>query len=274
MIRTSGRRVGAPAARWAGVSRSARASGPWSSRSSWRWSSGRGWVPGGRPRGTPAAGEVRHLPLSIGVILASYSLARAARSPAPLDLAEELLEDHRGLDGGPARSGRGQLRVGGRGDERLGELVVTERGDVVGVGRAEARSAELLLVLGAEDDLHQLLGAARGSSTWPRCAMFEPPAKTGAGLPSLPGSDEGAELLGVPLAHDLAVLLGSVTDRPVRPARRHDRGGGEGGLAGRLAVGVGDHVGVVDVEPRGLVLGVGRRVARGLLDLPGAAAGP
>ena len=168
-----------------------------------RW----GRVPGGR-HGRAGRRGGDHLPLSIGVILASYSFARAARSAGALDLAEELLEDHRGLDGGPARGGRGQLGVGGRVDERLGELVVTERGDVVGVGRAEARTAELLLVLGREDDLHAAPWTARGSSSWPRCAMFEPPAKTGAGLPSLPGRTKVAELLVVPLADDLAVLLG------------------------------------------------------------------
>ena len=49
-------------------------------------------------------------------------------------------------------------------------------------------------------------------------AMLEPPAKTGAGLPSLPGSTKRAELLVVPLATTLpSFLAASPIDQCAQP---------------------------------------------------------
>src|SRR6476661_3406536 len=66
---------------------------------------GWGWFPGGR-RGSPTGRRggsslaVEHRG-DLGVV----QLRQAGEVVRALDLAEELLEDHRGLDGGPARGG-------------------------------------------------------------------------------------------------------------------------------------------------------------------------
>ena len=140
------------------------------------------------------------------MILASYSVGERREVGGVADLAEELLDQLRRLDGRPARRGRGELGVGGGVDERLGELVGAERADVVGVGRAEARTAELLLVLGGEDDPQQLAGELLVLAGLAEMPMLDPPAKTGAGLPSLPGSTKVPNFFVVPLARRLAVL--------------------------------------------------------------------
>ena len=114
-------------------------------------------------------------------------------------------------------------------------------------------SPSICLVLVGEDDPQQLLGAGLVLAGLAEMPMFEPPAKTGAGSPSLPGSDEDAERVVVPLA-DLSwcssFLSYEVTDRPVRPAGRDDRGGGEGRLARDLPSLLMLIPRVVDVEPR------------------------
>src|SRR3954452_23933672 len=77
------------------------------------------------------------------------------------DLGEELLHHVARLHRGPARSGRGQLGGRRRLDERLRELVVTQRGGVLRVRRAKAVLAEHLLVLLREHDLQERLRQSR-----------------------------------------------------------------------------------------------------------------
>ena len=60
-----------------------------------------GWTPGAPEAGVHGAGAPS-LEVDQGVIFSSYSLASAVMSPPPRDLAEELLEDLRALDRGPA----------------------------------------------------------------------------------------------------------------------------------------------------------------------------
>src|SRR4029453_8314034 len=88
-----------------------------------------------------------------------------------------------------------------------------------------------------------------------------------SGLAVVARQHERAEGGVVPLADLLAVLLLEVTDRPVRPPGGHDRRGREGRLAGDLLVLVDDLVGAVEVDPRSLVLGVGRGLRRRAVDL-------
>ena len=118
----------------------------------------------------------------------------------------------------------------------------------------------------AEDDLHQLAGAflVLGRRRDPDVGAA---GEDRGGLAVVAGQRVDAELVAVPLTDFLAVLLHEVADRPVRPARGHDRRGREAGLPGDLLVRVGDHVGVVDVEPGGLVLGRLGGAGRSLLDL-------
>ena len=202
-------------------------------------------VPGRKPCFRP--GRCRSA-VEMALILSSYSLARAVMSPRrailPKNSSRIFWPSTAAQPGAAGVSLEFERRV----DQGLGELVVTERVDVLrcSPGRGRSRRAS------AGTRREKMILSSSLAPAWflllAEMPMFEPPAKTGAGLPAVvPGSGKTPNVSSFhsrtsSCAVVVRLLLLEVTDRPVRPAGSHDRGGGGEELP-RL-------VGVVDVDPR------------------------